>query len=187
MIGNIVLVLIAFPIPFALYGVWRDYLVRGDKGELFKWCILTSLPIFSFIGMLEVFLYKNSDDKNYFLGYKKHLNEVSNCYECGITSRLYQLTNNGYNNKCPHCESVNRMSYYSEDDKVYPFAPKLSEIGIIKYLLNRNKLDKIKQDLEETERIDKEIEAYEKLQLMKLKEYEEKANKIKAELKLKEN
>ena len=47
---------------------------------------------------------------------------------------------------------------------------------------HKNKVNEIQEELHNTERYDKELEAYEQLQMRKLKELETKAEEIRAEL-----
>lgn len=174
------IVALLFPSPIIIWNALKKHVIKQySKGEFIISILTSVIPIWNHATFLYI-LFEYSDWDDDFRRRLKHVNEALVCRECGITSRRYQLTNNT-SSECPHCH-LTKGFHGVEVSKEYPFAPKINSIDFIKWKLEKNKLDNIQKDLKETERIDKELEAYEQLQLKKLQELEIKANEIKAEL-----
>lgn len=174
-----------FPSPFLIWIKYKEYVINKiTKKALISWMITSLFPVFNHVNLLIEWLsYSKWDDE--FLEEMELLNSAYKCNECDITSRKYQYKGI-YKNKCPQCNHSNSLIWSMDREKEYPFAPKLTTFSFIKWKNEENKINSINTELKNTELIDKELESYEKLQLKKLKELEEKANKIKAEMKLKE-
>ena len=111
----------------------------------------------------------------------KSLNHPYKC-DCGITSRKYQLLKDDYL-VCPHCErKLWECADMIDDDREFPFAPKINKKEAKRYLKNREEMKKVKKEMRNLDEYDKEIEIWQKMQLRKMEEYQRKANQIKNEL-----
>ena len=118
--------------------------------------------------------------------FKKKKNDLNKAFKCncGIVSRKYQLTSpfNDKELKCPHCNNNNTRWNSVVDDRIFPFAPKLNTKDAISIMKEANKAKSVKKEIVNIEEYDKEVEAWEKLQLSKMEEYQCKANEIKKEI-----
>lgn len=138
--------------------------------------------ILLFCVFMVVALSTGLDDKwDYLKGKKKELNQPYKC-KCGIVSRKYQLLQDE-TLVCNHCG--NHLLIYGDrtpDDRKFPFAPEISLADTFLKIRHEKKLKKVNMELHKLSEYDKEVEAWENIQLKKLKELEVKAMQIKAEL-----
>lgn len=170
--------------------VWVIYLERRDD-------LVNNIPwkkhsshyigcLFPIIGLIFFLVYKSEEND---MPFKKHLekmNEAKRCPHCQITSRRWQLSREKSGMYlCPKCERSTNL-YSVNADKDYPYAKRLNSREAVKLLKQEHTLEKAKRNMKELEEYDKEIQAYQDLQLQKLKEYERKAMEIKNELAEKE-
>lgn len=127
------------------------------------------------------------------------MNKPYKC-KCGIVSRRYQLS--GENQTiCSHCDfdmsvshrmSGSISSFYREDmelylnriedDRKFPFAPKLDEIKFLDYWNDKEKMKRIEKEKNDLIETDKELEAWQNIQLKKMEEYLQKAQEIEKRL-----
>lgn len=162
---------------------WLDYRIgKLSKKDIGDYAFLAIVPILNWIigiGAVPNIIKYGSDGelKNCIID----LNTPYKC-ECGITSRKYQLVEYGEIFKCPHCDN---SLYYSSLDcyhRKLPFAPLIKKREVLKLLSKKVNLDKIILKMKESEEYDKELEAWQNLQLKKMEEYQRKAEEIKKEL-----
>lgn len=179
-----VVVILFFSTPLILWDIYKNNLVSSiKKSDVIGLSVSAFIPLLNHLVYL-LYLIENDGKLDNFKNSKRKLNITYTCWNCNITSRYYQLKND--NSSCPHCGGSMRTSYTNSDNDDYPFAPRLTTMRFIKIQREKNKLNNIKMQLHSTERYDKELEAYEQLQMKKLQELETKANEIRAELAKKE-
>ena len=174
----ILILLSTIPMPFALYYVWREYLIKGEG--LFSNSTFVSIPLVSLVfAMILIFDREDVANPSEFMLYKRRLNATRKCEECGITSRVYQLSEED-EHKCPQCGgnwTLTEKKYF--DNNHYPFAPKIKDFQLIKRLTLKKKLMGIHSDLEGLKEYNKEIEAWEALQRKKaIEEMKKNAEKL---------
>ena len=109
------------------------------------------------------------------------MNETFKC-KCGIVSRRYQVVN-GKRMICQHCgEVIYDYANRIDDNRKFPFAPKMSMREVYAKEREQSKIKKVKLKMKKLQEYDKEVESWEEIQLKKLHELEAKAIEIKAEL-----
>ena len=187
--------------------MYIDYGIKSIKKKPF-WELLLFFDILFYaipiVNSLWFFLCFIVIDSNISLKIKE-LNAVRKCPHCRVSSRNWQILITDGEETCPVCEAEygHHVKKMNPDDR-YPFAQKLKGIHLIVRLFHEakknrsyerinskknrsyeqinSKINKKKKQINEAILYDKELEAYNKVQLRKLKKYEEKKNLILAEL-----
>jgi len=181
--NTLMIVVIAFPSLWLYWEIYKDTLITDySKSEIAGVLLASSIPIANWIFMI-MYVYQLDNNEDSIKNYVKNLNEVRNCRKCDISSRVYQMKNNINSDlECPHCNVKNSSGVFPDGE--YPFAPKLNRFKALKLIKNEHKMKNVEKNFKELKKYDNELVAYETLQLKKLQEFEQKANEIKAELKI---
>lgn len=184
LIYNIFMILVfVSPSLWICWELYKDTLITDySKSEIAGVLLASSIPLANWIFMI-MYMYQLDNSEDSIKNYVKTLNKVRNCNKCDISSRVYQMKNNINDDlECPHCSIKNSSGIFPDGE--YPFAPKLNRFKALKFIKNEHKIKHTKKNFKELEKYDNELVAYEKLQLKKLQEFEQKAVEIKAELKI---
>lgn len=184
LIYNIFMILVfVSPSLWIYWELYKDTLITDySKSEIAGVLLASSIPLANWIFMI-MYMYQLDNNEDSIKNYMKKLNKVRNCNTCDISSRIYQMKNNMNSDlECPHCNTKNSSGVFPDGE--YPFAPKLNRIKALKFIKKEHKMKNVKENFKKLEKYDNELVAYEKLQLKKLQEFEQKANEIKAELKI---
>lgn len=176
MLGNLLLFLLLVVLPIILtIPLIMSMILRKEKFSAGLVTVLSLVPILNYVSLL-IFLFIESIENEYsnLHYYRKKFNEIVNCNSCGIRSKqgrtLIHNEFNGYEQKCPFCNSSNISQYNYYKDEGAPLSKTFGYIETFKLkykCVTFASLSKKKSGLLFK---DSQLEKYQKLQQEKLEE-----------------
>ena len=169
-------------IPSVIFGsmIYLEHKINPyAKAELIFGLFGAVVPLLNVLGLATLLTF----DEFIFFDKMKDANRVKKCYACGVSSREWQIPTIQGEKTCPVCEKSMRYYEGMNPNGRYPLAKKLTGVKLIAHLLREAKMEEMKEKMIALTAYDKELAAYEKVQMQKMEAYHKKATETLNELK----